>query len=655
MPNSPLLFGANNTSNNLQNQIILANGELLQNNGPKNYITYNNFENGFTTGWSLFTTTMTGVIPTGSISAGASSIGTFDAISGGVQLADTYSLRTLTGTGFVAGQGFITDPLTIDNADQAKVLTFNLYYNAIGNSAALNLSGTSSSTFAVYIYDVTNSAWIQPAGVYGMTQGSGTGVWTGTFQTTANSTQYRLAVLCINSTAATGATIYWDRFFLGPQTRPLGAVLTDPSTYTPTFTGFGTTTSVTATTARQGKFLVGQIQFTSGTNTAVTAKISLPAGLSMDASVLGPNSNVGYWGASATPFSGDIYAIPVTDPTNLYLSNGTADYRNGNTGTNWANNTTISLFFKVPIAGWSSNVEMSNSTDTRVIAAQVTGTTTSATITTNTIIPFQTVANDTARGWSTATNKYTVPVSGKYRLSTNLLLNVSTISTTTAGLDLGIFKNSNVVLGSSRFIFGNATGAAFYSPPPVTTEIDLVAGDTIYVMCTAVNGTYTAATHSDGNYTRFTIERLSGPATIAASESVGCAYANSTNTAIGTSFAVLPYAVKFYDSHNAYNTSTGIYTIPISGTYAITAAFLTSGVNLATNQGIEIQVNRNGAAATTGRAVGAGNTNNYYVAVNSRISCLAGDTIQIQAVSSVATTNASDGRYAQFSISRMGN
>jgi len=112
-----------------------------------------------------------------------------------------------------AGQGFISNAFTIDAEDQAKVLTFSFAYQAV--SGTMNFSGTSSNTWAVYIYDATVGTWIQPAGVYNLVQSSGAGLATGTFQTTSSSTSYRIAVICINATGG-AVSMKFDDFFVGP-------------------------------------------------------------------------------------------------------------------------------------------------------------------------------------------------------------------------------------------------------------------------------------------------------------------------------------------------------------------------------------------------------------------------------------------------------
>jgi hypothetical protein len=64
---------------------------------------------------------------------------------------------------------------------------------------------------------------------------------------------------------------------------------------------------------------------------------------------------------------------------------------------------------------------------------------------------------------------------------------------------------------------------------------------------------------------------LSGPATIAASETVACSYNTSTSVITGSgAWSLVTYTNKVIDTHAIYNTSTGIATIPVSGVYRIT-------------------------------------------------------------------------------------
>lgn len=220
---------ANGINDQLSNAIV--NGVIGGGGGgTKNYLTSyaaslgsgtlntgnGDFERDTTAGFSLFHTTLTGVVPTGSITTGASSIGTFAATASTV-LEKKFSLNVSSSGAVTAGQGFITDAFYIDRSDQNQSVTFSAKYSVLSGSSNLNLSGTTSNTFAVYLYDVTNSAWITPTtGVYSMTVGSGVGTIAGTVTTSATGAQYRLAVIAVNASSG-ASSINFDSFTFGPQ------------------------------------------------------------------------------------------------------------------------------------------------------------------------------------------------------------------------------------------------------------------------------------------------------------------------------------------------------------------------------------------------------------------------------------------------------
>jgi hypothetical protein len=204
------------------------------------------FEQATTTGWSLFNTTLTSGLPTGTVGSGAAALTM--ATSSVNPLVGSNSLQVAAASAWTAGQGVISDAFTIERADLGKVLSFSLYYEAAAGGANANWSGiVGSQTFAVYLYDVTAAAWVQPAGFLGMNQNSGAGLVNGTFQTSVTSgQQYRLAILALQATTL-GVTLNLDQLCVCPQVRPIGPAMTDWVKYTPTataFTGFGTATGI---------------------------------------------------------------------------------------------------------------------------------------------------------------------------------------------------------------------------------------------------------------------------------------------------------------------------------------------------------------------------------------------------------------------------
>ena len=213
----------------------------------KNYITQGTFDNAATTGWSLASSTLdaTSKLPNQASGSWGAAAGTLaiSTVGAGSQLAGNYSLSLASSAASTAGNMLVSDALTLDLEAQASIQTFSFFYKIASGSANINLSGTSSNSIGVAIYDVTSGAWIDPAGRYNIVQSSGVGKASGTFQVPANCTSVRLAVYFPN--ASSGAfTVYLDDFVLGPQVVQYGAPVTDWQSYTPTLGGVGTAAGV---------------------------------------------------------------------------------------------------------------------------------------------------------------------------------------------------------------------------------------------------------------------------------------------------------------------------------------------------------------------------------------------------------------------------
>lgn len=550
-----------------QQIFISASGGGGTGTGNKNYLTpylgnpgNGDFELGNTSGFSLFTTSLTGVIPTGSISAGASSIDIFSTESG-APLAGSFSLDIGSSTTLTAGQGFISDSFVIDEEDQAKPMTFKGYYKVQANPSNGNFSGTSTNTLAAYIYDVTNSAWIQPAGVYNFIQSSGVGIVQGTFQSTSNSTHYRLAILCINSSSG-AIEFYFDDLFLGPQSAPAGAAISDEVPYTPTFSAdFGTVTNINFYSSRRGDKLYIRGSFktgttNNGTNATITLGYNGVDGTVVTSPNLPPFQKVGEWTfdpVSTAEFSHSILVMP---STNYFLPVGLSGSIGGlvprTADSIFGANATVTFFAEIPILGWSSNTVMSNDTDTRVVAAQyqIAGAVPSSStqpIDYSVRIIDTHGAVTTGSGWN-----FKTPVSGFYQVS---VVGASATSTTS----IQIYKNTVLNQYLTDFLSTEITSGSGI--------IQLVAGDIIDLR---FNNSQNTNNQVLANYV--SINRLSGPATIASSESVSFHvqgnYAGAANALpVFTSIPIFSTldTTRSYDTHGGYDPSTGIYTVPVSG------------------------------------------------------------------------------------------
>lgn len=518
------------------------------------------------------------------------------------------------------GEGVSYD-FTIDSADKAKVLSISFDY--------LVSSGTyATGDLAVYIYDVTNSQVIQPTG-YQIESASVSMKHNATFQTNSNSTSYRL-IIHVASTQASAYTMKFDNFIIGPQVITQGTPKDDFISVTPTFTGFGTVTNIEVYSRRDGDCLEMQGNFTTGTTTATEARISLAYRSGTVTSYAIPSIRL----AGTMVFSSSAAAIGTTliEPSVTYLTIGTQDAsaagltkQNGNT---FSSSSKFSFWARVPIAGWSSNVQMSSSTDTRATVAIITGNPASASSGNPIIVP--TILKDTHGCYNSTDGRYTVAVPGTYKM-------FGALSSASSATTLSIYKDGSVYqLCGNLDSNGEATFAGM---------VDCIAGSIIDIR---PGGTVDATDMS------LNIERTSGPSQIAASESVNM-MATSSTTSLDTSTPTIVNGTVVFDSHGGYNSSNGVYTCKLPGKYEIVVGLRTNAVVIGVGGIQEIYVKHNSDAnIPLFRSYWSSST--YQIMLNGTytFNCLAGDTLKC--LSYQNSTVSLDGSTANFmSIKRVGN
>jgi len=294
--------------------------------------------------------------------------------------------------------------------------------------------------------------------------------------------------------------------------------------------------------------------------------------------------------------------------------------------------------FTVPILGWSSTVQMSNDTDTRVVAAKYyVGTTNSPGA--NLPINFDSKLTDTHNAVTTGSSwRFTAPVPGTYCVA------VHTQQDTATAYGVRVYKNATL----TEILYYSASGGATYSG---STLIDLVAGDYIDIRPDAAGGIRGSATPA--YLSAVSINRLSGPSAIAASETVAARYTNTAGTTITNSLTSVPFATRAYDSHGSFSTPT--YTVPVAGKYRVSAVLSTQSVTLATTNEFQVQIFKTGTMAANAFTLGNGAANGQSVQVHTTIDCLAGDTLDVRAriSSSVALSTTANNNF--ICIERIGN
>lgn len=549
----PILWGPNNTSNNLQNKLNLGDLQVLANDGNINYIRNGNAESGLSTGWATYADAA-GNLPVNG--TGGSPNITYS-VNSSSPLAGNFDFNLIKGAANRQGEGASYD-FTINSDDQGQVLQINFNWKVVSGTFAGSVTPGTYSDVIVYIYDVTNSVLIEPQGCLLDPAISGYQYkYRGTFQTNTNSTSYRL-IFHISTTSATAYTLAFDNISVGPQVISNGAVVTDPVAYTPSTAGIGTPSNVSVFYQRIGKILKVYGSLTTGTVTGSPFKIGLPSGLSIDTSAIETTALVGNFANGAdtnVTFVNYVVAFTGTATDGVYMSrrlgsNNDTPLTIQNASAIVSNSSAVSFYFEVPILGWSSNVQMSNDSSTRVVAAYISGSPANSSAGNPTIWP--TVVKDTHGAYNTSTGEYTLPVAGTYQVNVNMNATIA------AGNLVQIYKNGSLysVIGIGNLANSLSIGAG------------VVIGNAGDIITIRNDSSLTSYTGTGKN--NFSIFLLSGPSQVAASETIAASYYLSANFTSSSSTPI-NFNTKIYDTHGAVTPSATVwkFTAPAAGIYCM--------------------------------------------------------------------------------------
>jgi hypothetical protein len=535
------------------------------------------------------------------------------------------------------GEGVSYD-FSISNSQQSSVQNISFDYKNVsgtfvasdGITTPLNDATTSQnagmSDLEVFIYDVTNSALIPVSPQVLTSTSTTTAHYKGTFQTASNSTSYRLILHTARSTAV-AFTEQFDNFSVGPQATSQGSPISDWTTYTPTGSWVSNTTYA-GRWRRVGNMMeVEATVTTSGAPTSAQLTIGLPSGYTIDTSSPLPTVGAtGFFGTCKLIDNGGSFYQPAivsynstttvqvlsTNVAGTYGSQSSVDQA---TPFTWGSTDTGHCRFSLPISGWGAATLMSNETDTRVVAASI-GLTSAQAVSSNAVVKYDTVITDTHGCYSASTGLCTIQVSGNYRMS------VVALTGTTSNFYV---KVNGTAQGNFLTATGGSSGSGSFTYP-------LIAGDTVGVYIDT-GGTLTAKSGSVGYFNRFSIERLSGPSAIAATETVAASiYRNANQTGIASSTdTTLAFDTKNYDTHGFCNVSTGICTVPVAGKYHINSGVVFNSGNTWTAGGTPaLYVNKNGTNTRVHYATVQTSTTTYMPIYGSdTLNLSAGDTVKI--------------------------
>lgn len=663
---SPIIFGGNNISTELQNGLRFANGQLITHNGPTNLIAYAQAETGLTTGYSLGTATLTSNFPSGVPTFGSGASGNLSLSSTSTNpILGTYSIAYVSSAATTAGDFLATSQFSIPFEMQGKVLGFKVAYNAASGATNGNFSGTSSNSFGVAFWDATNSTWIQPAGVFNLVQNSGVGIATGTVQPPSTCLAGRFVIY--NANASAGAiTMTFDDFYLGLQTTSIGPAMSDWQAYTPTLTSSGGGAITLNATGKQDptgwwrqnggdiEIITNWRNGTGGapSGAAGTVQLSVPSGITLDTSKRTAGTDLGYTVGTASGYklsSGSGYD---REPTVAYSSGNLVVYFPASaaslTVADLLASSSAQYHVKFPVTGWSSNTVQSADTDTRVVAARYTlSGTQSIPDNTETTVIWNSMTFDTHAGMNTSTGVYKVPVSGYYAVqaSTGSSSSIAFVSGNRIQTILRI--NGSTEQGLAWLAYSGSVTESWQTTGADTRFYN--AGDTIEIR--AFQDTSGAQNINSAN-SYVTIARLSGPAVVQSSDTVACRY-YASSTSVSGADATVVWTTKDYDLTNSM--ASGVFTVPVSGKYQI-ASQVQVTATYSLNQNSQLGIFKNGVQVTGGIVYAGGANTSLAPLVTDTISCVAGDLITIKVNSSGSSPSLAATNVRNYvSITRVGN
>ena len=509
-------------------------------------------------------------------------------ISSTTPLSGTNSFLLTKGASNTQGEGIAT-AFSVDLAYRAKVLQIEFDY-ILSSGTFTAGSSSADSDVIVYIYDVTNSTLIEPSSIKLLSNSTTLGdKFVANFQSSATGSSYRLILHCA-TTSASAYTLKLDNFRVGPSNYVYGTPITDWVSYTPTFgAGFGTVTSISMYSRRVGDQLEMRGKFTLGTVAASAATFTMGYGggnanVTFDSSKL-PTGNVcGIHGSNQTASTTNFIYVPLAPASN----GGTAIQFGQRSGTNvettvvngtaWNNSTILHVSCSVPVTGWSSSVQVSDSYDGRQIAASYsTATAQSIPSGASTIIDFTTKIYDTTASVTTGASwKFTAPSYGIYEFIVHAEYD-SQAFTVDDKIALLLHKNGSEVRTLQYKEVQSTTTS--YKELRGAGTIELNAGD--YIDFRANQNSGTAKTLiANANYNYVSVHKLASGQAISATEVVAAGYSLSANKTPAAN-AAIDFDSKLYDTHNAVTTGgSGVwkFTAPYSGIYEVNmTGALTSG------------------------------------------------------------------------------
>lgn len=503
------------------------------------------------------------------------------------------------------GEGFSYD-FSIDSVNKARVQQISFDYMVDSGTFVAGSNGVISD-FIVYIYDVTNSVLIEPSNIKLLSNSTTlSDRFSATFQTSSNSTSYRLIFHCATVSALAYA-LKIDNISVSPSVYVYGSPVTNLSDRGVMTIGATTTAPTKGVTSLdkirsqqigdQGRFIYEFKNSTGSASGTGEYLVSLPSGVSFDstkvtfytASTFDASAGFGSVKISAKQSGQEVQGFGVVVPYDATRFRVFLNHTNAATNIPYADiwgsanlglgltPASFSADFMAPIAGYSSSVQMSDGSTPAVVDFVGYPASSQALTTGVTNLPL-TSRKDSHGAWTGST--YIIPVAGDYQFSLHMVYSASISNNLkiyvngTAARRLAVSFSSVIVIGAA-------------------TVEDLKVGDVV-----SIRSSEAGCTISGDAQSHLSISRISGPQTIAASETVTARYSSAAGqTFTGGVRAIVNFGTKEKDTHGFVTTGAAWKFKPsIAGEYEVTPLVQFASASWTATAVLSLEIWKNGGS-----------------------------------------------------------
>jgi hypothetical protein len=538
----------------------------------------------------------------------------------------------------------ISVPFTVSRADLAKKLTISFEYDASDPAYA-------DDDIQIYVKQDPNGS-SSVIRINGEDLKGGKGTHYAQFQTDASQTEYEL-VFKVNSGNLSAYDIIIDDVKVGPTNLAKGVIVTDWEEFNTTgiFSGFTPgVSSATAKYRRVGDSVEGWIeaQFNATQTAGTSLTITLPWGVDATSYVdTGLTKRIRFGSAkiaiSGSRFTGALIKDNVADGNNTFVI---VHHRADGTevsDTTWAYNSIATLnsgdgfrvHFKYPVKGWSSEAVTSEDLGGREHITEISQ---SLTQTLTDAAGFEKVAfngsatktQNTVAAWDETNFRINILETGNYDIYGRGDFGTGVDDDANIGVTFYVNGVSSSDFGRTLIGATNGNTNALESSRPA---IKLNKGDYVE-MYVYWNDTVASASCTLTGAT-FIVAKRSSPQTILETETVAAHYTTNAGQQIDTNTVTTVIFEDIQgDTHNSMNTSTGVYTVPVSGWYNITAQVHILNINAAFGNGTYTEIVKNGSTTLSRCNIefdAANGAANKYVPTSINTILNKGDTLEIKA------------------------